>query len=52
MKESTLYTFVALVWLIGAPITAIHGELLYALIKVIIGGIFLILAKISTKEDI
>lgn len=50
MKESTLYTLVALVWLIGAPITAILGEPLYALIKVIIGGIFLILAKISEDE--
>lgn len=50
MKESTLYYFVAIVWLVGAPITAILGEPLYALIKVIIGGIFLILAKISEDE--
>lgn len=50
MKESTLYELVAIVWLIGAPITAILGEPLYALIKVIISGIFLILAKISEDE--
>lgn len=50
MKESTLYTLVALVWLIGAPITAILGEPLYALIKVLISGIFLILAKLSEDE--
>ena len=50
MKESTLYTIVALVWLIGAPITAILGEPLYALIKVLISGVFLILAKLSEDE--
>ena len=50
MSESTLYIITALVWLIGALASAISGNLLYAFFKVIIGGICLILSKMSEKE--
>lgn len=50
MKESTLYELIAIVWIVGALISAILGEPLYALIKIIIGGVFLILAKLSEDE--
>lgn len=50
MKESTLYYLIAVGWLISAPAQCILGEWLYAVLNIIVGGVFLILAKLSEDE--